>query len=147
MQLPPRGGTWVGSTCDISILLQVFPSEWLRISRFFQDHFHRIPTKFQISLGWDPWDGPLGVGFCAGLLFQYQEIELDFHTVIFISKNFYIQSVEHTSAYISSIRHQDCSSNCQSQSEFEVCCGLGWESSPLLDVTLEQTNSHRILKK
>ncbi|KAL2748787.1 hypothetical protein V1477_002907 [Vespula maculifrons] len=21
-----------------------------------------------ISLGWDPWDGPMGVGFCAGLL-------------------------------------------------------------------------------
>ncbi|KAL2744095.1 LOW QUALITY PROTEIN: hypothetical protein V1477_007585 [Vespula maculifrons] len=26
---------------------QVFPSEWLHISKFFQDYFHRIPTKFQ----------------------------------------------------------------------------------------------------
>ncbi|KAL2721150.1 hypothetical protein V1477_019970 [Vespula maculifrons] len=33
MQQPPRGGTWVGSTCDVSISysLQVFPSEWLHI--------------------------------------------------------------------------------------------------------------------
>ncbi|KAL2742276.1 hypothetical protein V1477_009905 [Vespula maculifrons] len=41
MQQPPRGGTWVGITCD---------------------------TSETLSVGWVPWDGPLGVGFCAGLL-------------------------------------------------------------------------------
>ncbi|KAL2721642.1 hypothetical protein V1477_020462 [Vespula maculifrons] len=25
-------------------------------------------TWVGVSLGWVPWDGPLGVGFCAGLL-------------------------------------------------------------------------------
>ncbi|KAL2746782.1 uncharacterized protein V1477_005152 [Vespula maculifrons] len=52
MQQPPRGGTWVGSTCDISETRrqQVLPSEWL------------------LSLGWDPWVGLMGVGFCAGFL-------------------------------------------------------------------------------
>ncbi|KAL2728247.1 hypothetical protein V1477_017523, partial [Vespula maculifrons] len=66
----PRGGIWVRSTCDTleTSRLQVFPSEWLRSSRFFQDLLYRIPTKFRISVGWVPWDGPLGVGFCAGLL-------------------------------------------------------------------------------
>ncbi|KAL2728166.1 hypothetical protein V1477_017442 [Vespula maculifrons] len=70
MQQPPRGGTWVGSTCDISEThrLQVLPSKWLRSSRFFQDLLYQIPTKLRISVGWVPWDGPLGVGFCAGLL-------------------------------------------------------------------------------
>ncbi|KAL2732797.1 LOW QUALITY PROTEIN: uncharacterized protein V1477_015038 [Vespula maculifrons] len=70
VQQPPRGGTWVGSTCDTSKThrLQVLPSEWLRSSRFFQDFLYHIPTKFRISVGWVPWDGPLGVGFCAGLL-------------------------------------------------------------------------------
>nr|KAF7423655.1 hypothetical protein H0235_008938 [Vespula pensylvanica] len=74
MQQPPRGGTWVGITCDTSETrrLQVLPSEWLRSSRFFQDFLYEIPTKFQntfiLSVGWVPWDGPLGVGFCAGLL-------------------------------------------------------------------------------
>ncbi|KAL2742572.1 hypothetical protein V1477_009173, partial [Vespula maculifrons] len=70
MQQPPRDGTWDGSTCDISEThrLQVLPCKWLRSSRFFQDLFHQIPTKFRISVGWVPWDGPLGVGFCAGLL-------------------------------------------------------------------------------
>ncbi|KAF7401056.1 hypothetical protein HZH68_006876 [Vespula germanica] len=70
MQQPPRGGTWVGITCDISETrrLQVLPSKWLRSSRLFQDLLYQIPTKFRISVGWVPWDGPLGVGFCAGLL-------------------------------------------------------------------------------
>ncbi|KAL2721576.1 hypothetical protein V1477_020396 [Vespula maculifrons] len=70
MQQPPRGGTWVGSTCDTSAThrLQVLPSEWLHSSRFFQDFLYQIPTKSRISVGWVPWDGPLGVGFCAGLL-------------------------------------------------------------------------------
>ncbi|KAL2726931.1 neurotrimin-like isoform X2 [Vespula squamosa] len=33
MQQPPRGGTWVGSTCDLSKFyrMQVLPSEWLHI--------------------------------------------------------------------------------------------------------------------
>ncbi|KAL2720822.1 hypothetical protein V1478_009868 [Vespula squamosa] len=33
MQQPPRGGTWVGSTCNISksFEMQVLPSEWLHI--------------------------------------------------------------------------------------------------------------------
>ncbi|KAL2732468.1 neurotrimin-like isoform X2 [Vespula maculifrons] len=33
VQQPPRGGTWVGITCDISIT-QVLPGEWLHISIF-----------------------------------------------------------------------------------------------------------------
>ncbi|KAL2721579.1 hypothetical protein V1477_020399 [Vespula maculifrons] len=70
VQQPPRGGTWVGSTCDTSEThrLQVLPSEWLHSSRFIQDFLYQIPIKFRISVGWVPWDGPLGVGFCAGLL-------------------------------------------------------------------------------
>ncbi|KAL2737490.1 hypothetical protein V1477_012446, partial [Vespula maculifrons] len=34
MQQPPRGETWVGSTCDISksYCMQVLPGEWLHIS-------------------------------------------------------------------------------------------------------------------
>ncbi|KAL2747423.1 LOW QUALITY PROTEIN: hypothetical protein V1477_004115 [Vespula maculifrons] len=37
MQQPPRGVTWVGSTCYISksYKVQVFPSEWLHISKSF----------------------------------------------------------------------------------------------------------------
>ncbi|KAL2746779.1 hypothetical protein V1477_005149 [Vespula maculifrons] len=33
MQQPPRGETWVGSTCDISksYEMQVLPGEWLHI--------------------------------------------------------------------------------------------------------------------
>ncbi|KAL2742945.1 hypothetical protein V1477_008434 [Vespula maculifrons] len=40
MQLPPRGGTWVGSTC-------VLPGGWLHISIFFQDLFC---VKFQLHV-------------------------------------------------------------------------------------------------
>ncbi|KAF7382641.1 hypothetical protein HZH66_013043 [Vespula vulgaris] len=41
MQLPPRGGTWVCSTCNILtfIVIQVLPSEWLLISVKFQSIF------------------------------------------------------------------------------------------------------------
>ncbi|KAL2713855.1 hypothetical protein V1478_016412 [Vespula squamosa] len=38
MQQPPRGGTWVGSTCDISksYEMQILPSKWLQdISKIF----------------------------------------------------------------------------------------------------------------
>ncbi|KAL2728161.1 hypothetical protein V1477_017437 [Vespula maculifrons] len=66
----PRGGIWVRSTCDTSETsrLQVLPSEWLRSSRFFQDLLE-FQLNFEVlSVGWVPWDGPLGVGFCAGLL-------------------------------------------------------------------------------
>ncbi|KAL2748900.1 neurotrimin-like isoform X2 [Vespula maculifrons] len=47
VQQPPRGGTWVGSTCDTSEThrLQVLPSEWLHSSRFFQDFLYQIPIK------------------------------------------------------------------------------------------------------
>ncbi|KAL2721410.1 hypothetical protein V1477_020230 [Vespula maculifrons] len=38
--------------------------------------FLHLPLIIIVSLGWVPWDGPLGVGFCAGLL---SKIELDFH--------------------------------------------------------------------
>ncbi|KAL2742124.1 LOW QUALITY PROTEIN: hypothetical protein V1477_009753 [Vespula maculifrons] len=46
MQLPPRGGTWVGSTFVVTKFngMEVFPSEWLHISRFFQDLFYVIPN-------------------------------------------------------------------------------------------------------
>ncbi|KAL2738398.1 hypothetical protein V1477_011757 [Vespula maculifrons] len=42
MQQPPRGGTWVGSTFVVTQFngMEVFPSEWLHISRFF----HVIPN-------------------------------------------------------------------------------------------------------
>ncbi|KAL2742304.1 hypothetical protein V1477_009933 [Vespula maculifrons] len=42
MQQPPRGGTWVGSTFVVTKFhgMEVFPSEWLHISRFFQDLFY-----------------------------------------------------------------------------------------------------------
>ncbi|KAL2747557.1 hypothetical protein V1477_004249 [Vespula maculifrons] len=37
MQLPPRGGTWVGNTFVISksYEIQVLPSEWLHASKTF----------------------------------------------------------------------------------------------------------------
>ncbi|KAL2726579.1 neurotrimin-like isoform X2 [Vespula squamosa] len=41
MQLPPRGGTWVGNTCNILkySIMQVLPGEWLHISIKFQNLF------------------------------------------------------------------------------------------------------------
>ncbi|KAL2728165.1 hypothetical protein V1477_017441 [Vespula maculifrons] len=46
MQQPPRGGTWVGSTFVVTKFnrMEVFPSEWLHISSFFQDLFYVIPN-------------------------------------------------------------------------------------------------------
>ncbi|KAL2742051.1 hypothetical protein V1477_009680 [Vespula maculifrons] len=65
MQQPPRGGTWVGSTCvsSKSYGVQVLPSEWLQGLSIISSTLIII-----VSLGWDPWEGLMGVGFCAGLL-------------------------------------------------------------------------------
>ncbi|KAL2727823.1 hypothetical protein V1477_017099 [Vespula maculifrons] len=50
-QQPLRGGTWVGSTCDMSksYRLQVSPCERLRSLRFFQNLFYSIPIKHRTS--------------------------------------------------------------------------------------------------
>ncbi|KAL2748421.1 hypothetical protein V1477_003064 [Vespula maculifrons] len=50
--------------------LQVFLSKWLHISRFFQEHVHRIPTKFQIEINYHSFSrvSPLGWALGRGLL-------------------------------------------------------------------------------
>nr|KAF7416735.1 hypothetical protein H0235_011266 [Vespula pensylvanica] len=51
-QLPPRGGTWVGRTCDIlkSNMLQVLPGEWLLISRNSQGNCNFVILRARDEL-------------------------------------------------------------------------------------------------
>ncbi|KAL2741268.1 hypothetical protein V1477_010329, partial [Vespula maculifrons] len=61
-QQPPRGGTWVGNTCDMSksCRLQLSPCEWLRSLRFFQNLFYAIPIKHRTSRLLDANTGRIG---------------------------------------------------------------------------------------
>ncbi|KAL2742176.1 hypothetical protein V1477_009805 [Vespula maculifrons] len=59
MQQPPRGGTWVGSTFVVTKFngMEVFPSEWLHISSFFQDLFYPVGPQTQQPPSGGTWVG------------------------------------------------------------------------------------------
>ncbi|KAL2743012.1 hypothetical protein V1477_008501 [Vespula maculifrons] len=79
MQQPPRGGTWVGSTCDpasiseqMAAYLKTHPKSFLCYSKILSGGSHELGSWAWASVR---------------VSFQYRKIELDFRTLVLVKQS------------------------------------------------------------